>query len=257
MRCRELSLPWMVIPCSPVAGQRSPIAPGQRLDILIQLPRDGGAFPVLAQREGDRQRTGFILASPGARITKVASVADAAMPPIDLSLERRLISLAPLEARQPGVTHRIVLTGTMQHYAWSIDGQAWANHQPLRVSKGQRVVLEMVNQSMMAHPMHLHGHHFQVIAINDQALSGAMRDTVLVPVHDSVTVAFDADNPGRWLLHCHNLFHMATGMMTEVAYERRLIHAEKGEPRAIHQSHHTKCNRSGHVSRCCSGADSN
>ena len=70
-----------------------------------------------------------------------------------------------------------------------------ANHQPLRVSKGQRVVLEMVNQSMMAHPMHLHGHHFQVIAINDQALSGAMRDTVLVPVHDSVTVAFDADDP--------------------------------------------------------------
>jgi FtsP/CotA-like multicopper oxidase with cupredoxin domain len=141
------------------------------------------------------------------------------MPPTDLSLERRLISLAPLEARQPAVTHRIVLTGTMQPYAWSIDDRAWANHQPLRVSKGQRVVLEMVNQSMMAHPMHLHGHHFQVIAINGQAISGAMRDTVLVPVHGSVTVAFDADNPGRWLLHCHNLFHMATGMMTEIAYD--------------------------------------
>ena len=58
-------------PVQPVADQRFPIAPGQRLDILIQLPGDGGAFPVLAQREGDRQRTGLILASPGARITKV------------------------------------------------------------------------------------------------------------------------------------------------------------------------------------------
>ena len=206
-------------PVQPVAGQRFPIAQGQRLDILIELPGDGGAFPVLAQREGDRQRTGLILASPGAGIAKVTSVADTTMPPIDLSLERRLVSLSPLEARRPSVTHRIALTGTMQPYAWSIDDRAWANHKPLRVSKGQRVVLEMVNQSMMAHPMHLHGHHFQVIAINGQALNGAMRDTVLVPVHGSVTVAFDANNPGRWLLHCHNLFHMATGMMTEIAYD--------------------------------------
>jgi FtsP/CotA-like multicopper oxidase with cupredoxin domain len=82
------------------------------------------------------------------------------------------------------------------------------------------VILEMVNRSAMAHPMHLHGHHFQVVALNGQALQGAMRDTVLVPVNGSVTVAFDADNPGRWLLHCHNLFHMARGMMTEIVYDR-------------------------------------
>jgi hypothetical protein len=49
---------------------------------------------------------------------------------------------------------------------------------------------------------------------------GAMRDTVLVPQGGSVTVAFDANNPGRWLLHCDNLFHMARGMMTEIAYDR-------------------------------------
>ena len=93
--------------------------------------------------------------------------------------------------------------------------------QPLRVKQGQRVVIEMVNHSMMAHPMHLHGHHFQVLAVNGSPVRGAMRDTVLVPPHmGSVTIAFDADNPGRWVFHCHNLMHMATGMMTEVAYDK-------------------------------------
>jgi len=71
---------------------------------------------------------------------------------------------------------------------------------------------------MMAHPMHLHGHHFQVVAIDGTPVSGAVRDTVLVPVNGTVTLAFDAENPGRWLFHCHNLYHMATGMMTEVTY---------------------------------------
>jgi FtsP/CotA-like multicopper oxidase with cupredoxin domain len=70
----------------------------------------------------------------------------------------------------------------------------------------------------MAHPMHRHGHHFQLTGINDTALAGAMRDTVLVPPMASVRIEFDAGNPGRWLFHCHNLFHMAAGMMTELVY---------------------------------------
>jgi FtsP/CotA-like multicopper oxidase with cupredoxin domain len=80
------------------------------------------------------------------------------------------------------------------------------------------VTIEMVNHSMMAHPMHKHGPAFQVIAINGAALAGAVRDTVLVPPLGSLTIAFDADNPGRWAFHCHNLYHQMTGMMTEVRY---------------------------------------
>lgn len=58
---------------------------------------------------------------------------------------------------------------------------------------------------MMAHPMHLHGHAFQVIAVNGKLVNGAIRDTVLVtPMMGSVRIAFDADNPGRWAFHCHN-----------------------------------------------------
>lgn len=207
-------------PVKPVGGKRFGLVMGQRLDILVRLPADGGAFPILAQREGDRQRTGIILATPGAAITKVDGVADAGAGPVDLSLEALLSAAEPLPGRPAAATLILMLTGTMAPYVWSIDDRVFGEHRPLPVSKGQRVVVEMVNGSPMAHPMHLHGHHFQVVALNGSPIDGAVRDTVHVPADGSVTVAFDADNPGRWPLHCHNLLHMATGMMTEVVYDR-------------------------------------
>ena len=206
-------------PVHPVTGRRFPLAQGQRLDVMVTIPRDGGAFPVLAQREGDRRRTGIVLASAGATTRKLADMAEGAVPPMDNSLEARLVAASPLPSGNGAITHRIALTGSMTPYVWSLDDRTWADHVPLRASKGQRVVVEMSNRTRMAHPMHLHGHHFQVVALDGTAVSGAMRDTVLVPASGSVTVAFDADNPGHWLFHCHNLFHMATGMMTELAYD--------------------------------------
>ena len=205
-------------PVRPITGSRFPLAEGQRIDLLIRMPTEGGVIPVFAQREGDRIRTGIILATPGATISRFAEQADAVAEPIDLSLEHQLVAATPLSARASDVTHRIALTGSMMPYVWGIDDRNWSEHKPLRIAKGQRVVLEMVNRSPMAHPMHLHGHHFQVVALNGKALAGATRDTVLVPADGTVTIAFDANNPGRWLLHCHNLFHMAIGMMTELAY---------------------------------------
>lgn len=204
-------------PVRPVTAQRFPLAQGQRLDLLVAMPQ-AGVVAVLAQCEGDRARTGVILATPGAAVSRLGGEADQTAEPVDLSLEQRLGAEAPLAARPPDVTHRIALTGAMMPYAWGIDGRTWGNHLPLRVRKGQRVVLEMHNPSPMAHPMHLHGHHFQVVGLNGRTLPGALRDTVLVPPRGVVAVAFDADNPGRWLLHCHNLLHMATGMMTELTY---------------------------------------
>ena len=89
---------------------------------------------------------------------------------------------------------------------------------PLLVERGDRVEVTMTNNTMMAHPMHLHGHHFQVVAIDGQRFSGAVRDTVLLPPMRSVTIAVDAGNPGQWAFHCHHLYHMASGMMTTFAY---------------------------------------
>ena len=95
---------------------------------------------------------------------------------------------------------------------------ATAHHAHLMVAPGERVEMTLTNRTAMSHPMHLHGHHFQVVAVNGQRVKGAVRDTELVPVGGSVTIAFEADNPGKWMFHCHNLYHMQSGMMTQVRY---------------------------------------
>jgi FtsP/CotA-like multicopper oxidase with cupredoxin domain len=204
-------------PVRPVRGTRFPLAMAQRLDVLIDLPGTG-AYPVIAQVEGKRDRTGMVLATPGAFVSSLAAEAGENAPPVDLSLERRLEAVNPLESREPDVTHRVTLAGGMAPYTWSLNGEYWPNVTPLMIATGQRVAIEMLNHSKMAHPMHLHGHAFQVVALNGAPLAGAVRDTVLVPPIGSVTIVFDADNPGRWAFHCHNLYHMMTGMMTEVRY---------------------------------------
>lgn len=199
-------------------GQQLGLAPAQRLDVLLTIPQSGGSFPILAQREGDTGRTGVILATRGAHIAKIAIRASARAPALDNALESRLTAVAPLPNREVDLTHRVRLTGDMARYAWSIDDRLWGEHRPLIVRAGQRVAIEMRNDTMMAHPMHLHGHHFQVVGMDGRRMLGAVRDTVLVLPRSSVTVMFDADNPGRWFLHCHNLLHRDVGMQTEVTY---------------------------------------
>ena len=76
----------------------------------------------------------------------------------------------------------------------------------------------MRNDTEMAHPMHLHGTVFQVVEIDGKRINGARRDTVMVPGKATVTIAFDADNAGRWAFHCHNSYHQEAGMMTSVEY---------------------------------------
>jgi FtsP/CotA-like multicopper oxidase with cupredoxin domain len=204
-------------PVRPVRGSRFPLAIAQRFDVLIDLPGNG-AYPIFAQVEGKRARTGIVLAASGAPVPRLASEAEENAPPVDLSLEQRLEAATPLAPRAADVTHRVILAGTMVPYAWSLNGEYWPNVAPLMIGAGQRVALDLVNHSMMAHPMHLHGHAFQVMALNGAPLAGAVRDTVLVPPRGSVTIAFDADNPGRWAFHCHILYHQITGMLTEVRY---------------------------------------
>src|ERR1700736_5992546 len=204
-------------PVRPVRGTRLPLAIAQRLDVLIDLPGKG-AYPIFAQVEGKRARTGIVLAAFGAPVSRLAAEAAENAPPVDLSLEHRLEAVTPLAPRAPDATHRVILAGAMAPYAWSLNNEYWPNVTPLMITRGQRVAIEMLNHTMMAHPMHLHGHAFQVVAIDGSPLAGAMRDTVLVPPMSSVTIAFDADNPGRWAFHCHILYHQVTGMMTELRY---------------------------------------
>lgn len=205
-------------PVAPVVGRRFPIAVAQRLDILVQLPKEQQAWPVLALREGDAARTGIVLATRAGQVQRLAPWAKTKERAIGPAFEERLSAVEPIAVRAVDRSHRLALTGDMRRYIWGLNGRSWGEHAPLEVKTGERVEIVFDNQTMMSHPMHLHGHHFQVVAVNDRRFSGAVRDSVLVPAKGSVTVAFDADNPGRWALHCHNVFHLDAGMMTEVRY---------------------------------------
>ncbi|KWF26785.1 copper oxidase [Burkholderia diffusa] len=197
----------------PVTGRRFPLSMAQRIDVRLQLPRGPAAFPILALREGGTERTGVVLQAKGARVSRLAANGSMDGPVLDLTLESRLRAITPLAARRASKAFDMTLTGDMAAYRWGLETRP-----RLAVDPGDRVEVTLRNTSMMAHPMHLHGHHFQVIAIDGRHFAGAMRDTVLVPPQRSVTIAVDADNPGQWAFHCHHLYHMATGMMTTFAY---------------------------------------
>lgn len=202
----------------PLTGNRFGIAMGQRLDLELELP-GAGSWPILALREGAREQTGLILATPGATVAKIPAMAEVDAPAFDtdLSQEARLIATVPLSERALDRGHMIMLGGTMQPYLWTIDGKTWGDHIPVTAQSGQRVELMFHNMSMMGHPMHLHGHTFQVVELNGRRIAGARRDTVYVPPMAMVTVALDAGEAARWMLHCHHMPHLETGMMTEFA----------------------------------------
>lgn len=203
----------------PIAGQRFPIAVAQRLDILIKVPRGSAAFPVLAILEGERRQTGVILVAGRAPVTRIPEIAPTRSTALTLDLEWRLRATKPLAKRKPDRIHQIDLTGDMNGYVWSINGVAWNKDvPPLPVAEGERVELVLENKTFMSHPMHLHGHQFQVVEIDGKRFSGAVRDTVLVTPGRRVVIAFDANNPGWWAFHCHLAYHQEAGMFATVRY---------------------------------------
>lgn len=203
-------------PANKLTGSRFPLAIAQRIDLLVELPKQTGVWPVFAVVEGLAQRTGIVLATQGARVTRLAPQADRPSAPVNLGLEERLRGASPLAPRRADRVLPVALTGDMAAYIWTLNDKVYGQDTPLMVARGERVELVMTNRTMMSHPMHLHGHVFQVVEINGRRFPGAMRDTVLVPPKTTVTVAFDADNPGKWAFHCHNLYHLEAGMMTTV-----------------------------------------
>jgi len=205
-------------PIIPMRGAKFPLAMAQRLDIQVQLPAGGGAFPILALREGDNARTGFVLATKGADIARIAEIGPAKAGIVGLDLEAKLEPVEPLPLRPADRTSEVLLGGDMTKYIWTMNGEVYGKNKPIPVAAGERVELVMKNTTMMSHPMHLHGTVFQVVAINGRRFRGARRDTVMVPAQATVTIAFDADNPGRWAYHCHNGYHQEAGMMTSVEY---------------------------------------
>lgn len=201
----------------PLREKLFPIAIAQRLDIRIALPREPGVWPILFRPEGTTQRTGIVIATGDGKIARIQAQGDMA-PALDLALEMKMRAVKDLPPEPVTRTEMLTLTGGGSDYVWGLNGKASLHDTLFGVRLGERIAVMLHNMTGMAHPMHLHGHHFQVIDINGQRLAGAVRDTVLVPPKETVTIAFDADNPGNWAFHCHHVYHMNAGMMGAVAY---------------------------------------
>lgn len=200
-------------------GKEFELAIAQRIDILVTIPKEGGAFPILAQGEGTNMQTGVLLVTKNAKATSIPTRTDKKVGALTNEQESRLVALAPLKEKPVQKRLTVELGGDMQKYIWTLNGQSWPEVTPLVVEKGERVELTFINRSTMSHPMHLHGHVFQVTDIDGKPINGAMRDTVLVMPNSNLTIKFDADNPGVWPLHCHVLYHLEAGMFTVLRYK--------------------------------------
>ena len=131
----------------------------------------------------------------------------------DLAPERAAPPLRPLAALD------LVLGGGMMwSTAWTINGQAYPRADVLPITAGRPVRLSIFNATMVRHPMHLHGQFFRVMNVSGTPLPGITKDTVLVDPMGRVDLDFEADNPGKWLLHCHHLYHVEMGMARVIAY---------------------------------------
>ncbi|MEH6377665.1 multicopper oxidase family protein [Streptomyces sp. KLMMK] len=185
---------------------------GERYDVLVEAK--DGVFPLTALAEGKKEAALALLRTGG------GAAPDASARPREL--DGQLLTADRLKAgkavrlrdRAPDRTVTLRLTGSMAKYDWAINGEKYAPSRRLPVAAGERVRLSFVNATTMWHPMHLHGHTFALPG------GGPRKDTAIVLPGKRLDVDFDADNPGLWMLHCHNVYHSESGMMTLLGYRK-------------------------------------
>ncbi|MFI1581479.1 multicopper oxidase family protein [Embleya sp. NPDC020630] len=202
-------------PVLPVRVDTLLIGMGERYDVLVTL--DDGVFPLVAAAEGKNARAFAVVRTS----TGDAPPASVVVPELD----RRVLDLADLTADpsvdpgdEPAREVDLVLrTGGARGTSWTIGTADASDDTSLRVAvaHGERVRLSFTNDSRIWHPVHLHGHTFRV---RRPGGGGPRKDTVVVRPRETVTVDLLADNPGEWMLHCHNVYHSELGMMATLGY---------------------------------------
>jgi FtsP/CotA-like multicopper oxidase with cupredoxin domain len=200
-------------PCAPVAVDTFLIGMGERYDFLVRL--DDGAFPLVAEAEGKRARA-FAIVRTSPR---------AAAPRSDVrlrELSQRMLRYADLTSRQtdtlPRPSRSVTVTLGMRPSGneWTLNDRLAADPMRLQVERGETIRIVLDNQSPMWHPMHLHGHTFQVRTSSGPR--GPRKDTVNILPRERLNIDVRADNPGEWMFHCHNLYHQEQGMMGTLGY---------------------------------------
>jgi FtsP/CotA-like multicopper oxidase with cupredoxin domain len=118
------------------------------------------------------------------------------------------------DPRPPSREIILHLTGNMQRFMWGFDGRKYSEAEPIHLVRGERVRFVLINDTMMEHPIHLHGLWSELE--NSQGDYRPYKHTILVKPGERLSYLITADEPGRWAFHCHLLFHMAMGMFREV-----------------------------------------
>ncbi|MFG1679312.1 multicopper oxidase family protein [Nonomuraea sp. NPDC049269] len=188
------------------------IGMGERYDVLVTLK--DGVFPLVALAEGKNATARALI-----RTSEQSRAPRADQRPRELDgtviryADLRADDSARLPSKQPDRTVKLELTGGMMAYDWAINGRKYDPKIITPIRSGERVRLSFVNRTTMWHPMHLHGHTFAL-------QSGARKDTAIVLPNSTLDVDFQAGNPGIWMIHCHNVYHAESGMMTLLGYEQ-------------------------------------
>ncbi|SDQ58076.1 multicopper oxidase family protein [Thermostaphylospora chromogena] len=200
-------------PIEPASADALLIGMGERYDVLVTLK--DGVFPLVALAEG---KNGAARALVRTSVTGRAPSMNAQPAQLKGKIVRydglRPAQDVRLPSKASNRTIRLELTGSMMAYNWAINGKPYDPKTIHAVRTGERVRLSFVNRTTMWHPMHLHGHTFAL------ADSGIRKDTAIVLPNTTLDVDFDADNPGMWMIHCHNIYHAEVGMMTTLGYLR-------------------------------------
>jgi FtsP/CotA-like multicopper oxidase with cupredoxin domain len=201
-------------PVQPVVVDTLIIGMGERYDLIVTAA--DGVFPIVAVPEGkeDSAAVATLRTSRGTRASADVRPAELTRRRLDYSDLSSLRSTA-LGVAEPDRQLEMTLTMADGGRRWLINGRSYGDHEPLPMTAGERVRLVIRNQSMMFHPMHVHGHTF---ALSRPDGRGIRKDTINVLPMQDVTLELNADNPGQWLAHCHNAYHAELGMMTTLSY---------------------------------------
>lgn len=213
-------------PVRPVVVDALPIGIGERYDVLIDA-RNPGVWSIAGAALRSRGATlvRAVLAYTGS--TQPAPSASYVPPFLSSG---RLLSYSQLASATavspiktvPDRVHDLTLSGGMMNYVWTINGQAYPNAAPLAARRGDAVRMVLRNRSMHDHPMHVHGHVFRLLNTAGGNTAPPVKDTLLVPrgmMAGRIDVEMEADNPGNWAFHCHQLYHAEAGMFRLITYQ--------------------------------------
>lgn len=202
-------------PVEPVEVDALRIGIGERYDVLVTATNPG-VWQLAAKVEGTDSMVRAIFRYKGS----TSQIPPPTFMPPELS--RQILQYNMLKAAQgtvvppntnPDTTVPIQLSGGMGQYVWRINNQVFPKAEQIIVNRNRLIRFQMSSTSTMPHPMHLHGHFFQ---LDNGTGRGPLKDTVLVDPGQKMTINWISDNPGLWVFHCHNRYHEEAGMMRVV-----------------------------------------